>query len=673
MKALCQTTCLFCLATGLTAQSVEQLPEYIVQAWHFDAGTLDIPADVVRIERETIENSAAPSLPDLLRSEANLVFRSSNAKGNEGEVAMRGFGEGSGMRVLVLVDGIKANRADMGAIEWQQLSLRDIESVEVLRGGNNVLYGNHALSGVIKITTRKGGEARSSLSFFAGSNGYQNFDASQAGGVGDFYYRINVNDLRDEGYRDQSLSTSRGAKLNLGYFVTENDELSTSFAYNEGYLEYPGPLTWEEFKDDPTQSQTADQYSESTNYRYTMSWFAQRDWGEFEVHGGYNRRDLVWDYDGTYADNDQGGYSFTPKVKLGDEERSIVFGFDLLYDTIDFTDYTAEERQYVGAEADLSRFTSGAYLFAEQDLTTRLQLSGGIRYEHARTDYDYRKYDESQLEPYDPIASNPYRPNPDFKNPADLVPEESYDDVLTKDGWAGEISLNYRLTDELSLWTGYDRVYRYPVLDEVAAYQGFSLSEPLNTDLEPERGNNFELGVKYFSPRWEASATFFYLELDNEIVYDEDIGLNTNIGATRRFGADLLLRYTAKSWGASTQWSFVDASLQYGEVQGNRVPLVAEVNSVSKVWVNPIEDLRLELSMNYMGARYGGGDEENEDRLIPSYVTFDTQAAYDLGEHVKLFVRLNNMWDRQYISSAYSGGYYPGAGRSLILGVNLSF
>ena len=173
VTVLSVTAC-FLLADGETVPAEFEIPEYSVTALHFDQSILEVPADVVRIDRETIDNTAVASVPDLLRTEANVLFRSFNGKGNSGQAALRGFGEGSGLRVLVLVDGIKVNRADMGNIEWQLLPLRDVESIEVLRGGHNVLYGNYALAGVIKITTRKGGETRAVASAFAGSYGYDN-------------------------------------------------------------------------------------------------------------------------------------------------------------------------------------------------------------------------------------------------------------------------------------------------------------------------------------------------------------------------------------------------------------------------------------------------------------------------------------------------------------------
>ena len=53
---------------------------------------------------------------------------------------------------------------------------------------------------------------------------------------------------------------------------------------------------------------------------------------------------------------------------------------------------------------------------------------------------------------------------------------------------AAEISLNYRQNENLSLWLGYDRVYRYPVCDERASYQGYDLAENINQDLDAKRG-----------------------------------------------------------------------------------------------------------------------------------------------------------------------------------------
>ena len=40
---------------SLSATAVEQLPEFVVRAWHFDGENLGIPADVTQIDRVEID------------------------------------------------------------------------------------------------------------------------------------------------------------------------------------------------------------------------------------------------------------------------------------------------------------------------------------------------------------------------------------------------------------------------------------------------------------------------------------------------------------------------------------------------------------------------------------------------------------------------------------------
>ncbi|MEN8254554.1 MAG: TonB-dependent receptor plug domain-containing protein, partial [Verrucomicrobiota bacterium] len=92
-----------------------------------------VAADVTVVDREAIEQSGAASVPELLQNEANVLIRSTTGNGNDGQIAMRGFGENSHLRTLVLVDGHKVNRPDMGGIEWQSIPVSNIERIEVIR------------------------------------------------------------------------------------------------------------------------------------------------------------------------------------------------------------------------------------------------------------------------------------------------------------------------------------------------------------------------------------------------------------------------------------------------------------------------------------------------------------------------------------------------------------
>lgn len=132
------------------------LDEFVVTAVRVgESDPLSQAVNSTYIGRGKIENSAATNVVDILEKEANVRFRSVVGSNASGDLSMRGFGENSQTRVLIMVDGQKFNRPDMGAINWLQIPLSDIESVEVLRGPMSALYGAAAEAGVIKIKTRR--------------------------------------------------------------------------------------------------------------------------------------------------------------------------------------------------------------------------------------------------------------------------------------------------------------------------------------------------------------------------------------------------------------------------------------------------------------------------------------------------------------------------------------
>jgi len=619
-----------------------------------------VAADVTVIDRDMIEQSGATAVPQLLEQQANVLVRGQGGNASDGQISMRGFGDNSHLRVLVLVDGHKANRPDMGGIGWQTLPVSNIERIEVIRGGQNVLYGNHALSGVVKITTKRGEDAGLQLDGAAGSFGYYSGSASYGGTLGDTDFLAGLQYSQYDGFRDNSATESTTANASAGWYMNDTDTLTLRVSGGKSYLEFPGSLSYQQMQDDPRQSTTlSDDFSDVWSGQATLLYETERDWGAARMNAGasfINRENSI---SGIYNQNDIKGFSLEPRARFGSEDDFWMAGLDLFYDQLDQENYLNKDRDIVKSWADIGRITAAPYLFAQRTIEEKTILNGGVRYEYTATDNHYIEYVANQLDPI----------RPTYKNPPDVDLTKSYDGLVEKQGWAAEVSLSRQLTDTLDVWGGYDRVYRYPTLDETASYQGFPLSDPLNENLDPEHGNNFEVGTKYEDRTWRVSLTGFYLMLDNEIAYDDIAQLNRNIGATRRVGVEPEVAWNRGWYGASTRWTFVDARFDGGANDGNQVPLVPWAYGVTAAWVEPISKLRLTASYTFVSEQVQGNDEGNVLREMDAYGLVGLRANYALLDSLNLYFSVHNLFDETYAYSAYSSRYYPGTGRSFQAGM----
>jgi iron complex outermembrane receptor protein len=402
--------------------------------------------------------------------------------------------------------------------------------------------------------------------------------------------------------------------------------------------------------------------------------------------GGFDTNESEWSFgEGSYGDNLQSGTSLKPRFRFDLRGGALIAGVDLLYDALDFTAYQDEARSLVPSEAELSEGRISPYLFVERELTDRLTVSGGLRHEWVHYEAENRAYVANQLSPTIETNRGP-RPNPNFKDPADIDPANSYEESIRESGFSAEFSVNFRPTDALSLWAGYDRAYRYPVFDERASYQGFPLAEFIARDLEAEEGDQFELGFKWRQGEHEFYGTLYVLQMENEIIFDPSIGrddpdtpgngLNRNLGAVDRYGADFSYAYTRDSWGLSLAIAWVETEMQVGvdgAGAGQEVPLVPAVVATSQLWWEPWAALRLRLIHRYVADRYQGGDFANDLARAKAYQLVGASADYQLNPNCRLFLKADNLFDRRYAESVFAGSYYPGPGRSLQVGLRLDF
>lgn len=147
-----------CLATclGAPALAQPQLDPVVVTGTREPQARSRSIGDLVVIDAETIRNSTADSVEDLIRRESGLQLVRGGGPGQATGFFLRGAGTNS---TLVLVDGVRIGSASLGQAEFETLSLGQIERIEVLRGPGSSLYGADGVGGVVQIFTRRGNGA----------------------------------------------------------------------------------------------------------------------------------------------------------------------------------------------------------------------------------------------------------------------------------------------------------------------------------------------------------------------------------------------------------------------------------------------------------------------------------------------------------------------------------
>jgi vitamin B12 transporter len=126
-------------------------------------------ASVSLMDHAELEDLNQPDVLEALRTMPGIQVLQSGRRGGTTTVSILGGSVTSNTFNKVLIDGIPMNDIG-GAFEFANISTAGVESVEVFRGANSVLYGTDALAGVINLTTPRGETSTPEIDY-SGSGG----------------------------------------------------------------------------------------------------------------------------------------------------------------------------------------------------------------------------------------------------------------------------------------------------------------------------------------------------------------------------------------------------------------------------------------------------------------------------------------------------------------------
>jgi len=179
----------------------QKMGDVVVSATRSGTELKDMTQNTSIITNEDIQNAPNQTVDQILKNQSSVFLNDQPyyEKDPTGQsINVRGLGNA---RTLVLIDGVPANDAMYGTVQWNLVPLTAIEDVEFIRGGVSNLYGNYGMGGVINIKTKKINDNSGEISVSYGGFNTSNLAASKEFKVNDVLnLRVSADAFNTDGY-----------------------------------------------------------------------------------------------------------------------------------------------------------------------------------------------------------------------------------------------------------------------------------------------------------------------------------------------------------------------------------------------------------------------------------------------------------------------------------------
>jgi vitamin B12 transporter len=588
------------------------------------------PAPVDLITREEIDQRQAVSLADLLATQTGVALSRSGAFGGLADVFIDG---GDSNFTKVLIDGAPVNEPG-GALNYSNLTLDNVDKVEIVHGAESALYGTDAMSGVIQIVSHQGTTQIPEADVF-GEGG--SFSSGRGGGqvsgaLAHFDYSLAGSYLSTEGQGIDDAFINRSLAANVGYRFSEDDQLRLTVRSDSSEGGAPGQTLYGVNYIDPTAYDALKQLSATLKgtFQTGAHWTQQILGTESRIHDD----NAYPDYDAFYIDQFNRA---TLQAQSTYVFRTGAFTTGYFYEV-----ENAYPSSLNGVHA--RRNNQAGFLDGKWRPVPRVTLSAGARAED----------------------------NASFGTR--VVPRAGAAVALRyADGFLGDTRARF----------SYGEGIEEPTLEE-----SFSTDpcNPGNPELRPQQSETYNAGIdQYFSGnRLRVSATYFDDEFRNLISETSTVISTCPYGSGMLFNTDRARArgVNLSAAGKLRRWLTVNANYSHDD---SRV-LVAP-NAVDSVDLpgnhllrRPVNSGNVMLNasvhrFSFTAAGYFTGVRTDSDfdgfglTRNPGYCRFDLATNYDVRRGFSVYGRVTNLLNKQYQDALG----YPALGRDFRLGVNYRF
>lgn len=679
----------------------------------YTAPLRDSPKSVTVITQQVIQDTAAMSLADALRTTPGITFGAGEGGNPAGDrPIIRGFNAESDM----FIDGMRD-------VASQSREIFNVESIEVSKGPGSAFTGAGSTGGSLNLVTKTahlgntydGGftwgsdqTKRTTLDLNQQMNdtsafrlnlmkheanvaGRDTVDVSRWGVAPTFsfglgtdtrlilsYYHVKTDDMPDYGIpltssknrskynvdkpanvdrdnfyglsnRDYRNTSNDSGTVRIEHDLNDNLTLSNSFRMSRSTLDYIVTNP-----DDSKGNVANGLVYRSTKNRNSTSkgWINQTDLSaKFDT--AFIEHSLVTGLEFSYQDTHNRGYDIKSNGPAGTTcTPAMLVSGDCtnLYNPTPGDNWSGSITDSLGY-TDTDTKTSAAYVFDTLTFNEQWSLNLGLRYDDYQT------------------KSSGYSTGGRGSMPGDFKRENN------AHLWNYQVGVVYKPLPNGSIYAGWSTSSN--PAGETSGNGGLDLAAK-DSDLEPERNRSYELGTKwdFFDENLSLTAALFRTEKTNARIDDPD-GATTQVldGEQRVNGIELT--YTGKltkEWKVYGGYTYMESEIvktTKAEDKGNHLPSTPRNNFMVWSTYDVTPDFTVGAGATFVDSQYGNVANSVE---IPSYWRYDAMATYRLSKNVDLQLNVQNLTDKRYFDQVFQTHYaHVAAGRTALLTTNFHF
>lgn len=529
-----------------TTRQYVSLPDVQIRAFEQNKRVARVPASINVINRQTLNLFS----PTSIVSAVNTLPGARMEERSPGSYRMNI--RGSSLRSPFGVRNVKVYYNDIpitdpgGQTYLNEFGYYNFNSLEIIKGPASSLYGAGTGGALLIEGMNEKERAGVTTEYTAGSYHLQNFYAGISTGSEQSLSKASFQHQQNDGYRNQSALRRDVFSWTGSYRINENKYLKTTFLYGDLFYETPGGLTKAEYDADPGGSRpaaggfpSAEQAKASIKQRMFLAGVSYNQhlapkWDNKSVlYGMFTelRNPAIRNY-GKNSEPHVGARTlFTFTQPLQQSLLSVIVGGEWQEG---FSNIAIHKNVNGNADSlrtydDIHNRQVMAFTQASLDLNCGWSLIGGASW----------NWSNLQFQRFTPASLGSQSRN--FDN--QVAPRIA---VMKRFGSA---------RNEVNVYSGISKGFSPPSRDELIPTGG-----AINLGLNPEKGTNYDLGVKARLSKLYIDIDAFLFDLDNAIVQRRDAGggdYYVNSGKTNQHGIESYLSYPllqGKTFQQSNLW-----------------------------------------------------------------------------------------------------------------------